>query len=204
MAAIGAFDTDGADPPRRYLYWVTVMVGGRVIGAVIEPLLRATPLARRPWLLAVAQVLAMTPPITLLVWLVSAAIFADRPNPAILPELAVAVLIVDAGVVALALLVRRATAAVSHPAPRLVGDVPRAIAAKLPPRLARADLIAVQAEDHYLRVHTSAGSDLILMRFADALAALAPCDGVRAHRSWWVARRAVDDTRWSRGRGRLH
>ena len=41
------------------------------------------------------------------------------------------------------------------------------------------------------------------MRFADALAALEGMDGVRVHRSWWVARWAVEDAHWSRGRGDL-
>lgn len=61
---------------------------------------------------------------------------------------------------------------------------------RLPPRLGR-DLLAVEAEDHYLRVHTALGSDLILMRLSDAEAELAGLEGARTHRSWWVARAAV-------------
>lgn len=52
-------------------------------------------------------------------------------------------------------------------------------------------LLAVAAEDHYLRLHTDLGSDLILMRLSDALRELEGCDGLRVHRSWWVARAAV-------------
>ena len=59
---------------------------------------------------------------------------------------------------------------------------------RLPPRLRGADLYAVEAEDHYLRLHTSLGQDLILMRLADAIAELEGADGARTHRSWWVAR----------------
>ena len=206
MASIGAFDTDGGDDPaRRYAYWVTVMLAGGVIGALIEPLLRRVPaLARRPRLLAAAMTLAMTPPIALMVWLVAAAIYGRAPRPESLPTLIFGVYVVDIAVVILAVLVRRATASIA-PAPQAATPFapPPAIAEKLPPRLARADLIAVEAEDHYLRIHTAAGNDLILRRFADALAALEGCDGVQAHRSWWVARRAVDETRWSRGRGEL-
>lgn len=61
---------------------------------------------------------------------------------------------------------------------------------RIPQRLGR-DLLAVEAEDHYLRVHTALGSDLILMRLSDAEAELAGLDGARTHRSWWVARAAV-------------
>ncbi|WP_146208684.1 LytTR family DNA-binding domain-containing protein [Azospirillum sp. TSO22-1] len=63
--------------------------------------------------------------------------------------------------------------------------------ARIPPHLGR-ELLAVETEDHYLRVHTPAGSDLLLMRMRDAVAELAPLDGLRVHRSWWVARTAVE------------
>ena len=71
---------------------------------------------------------------------------------------------------------------------------------RLPPRLRGATLHAVQAEDHYLRLHTDRGSDLILMRLSDAVAELEGLEGARTHRSWWVARDAVRDA--SRGDGR--
>ncbi|HEY9219162.1 MAG TPA: LytTR family DNA-binding domain-containing protein [Phenylobacterium sp.] len=61
---------------------------------------------------------------------------------------------------------------------------------RLPPALGR-DVLALEAEDHYVRVHTSAGSTLVLSRFADAIAGLSGVEGLRVHRSWWVARHAV-------------
>lgn len=63
--------------------------------------------------------------------------------------------------------------------------------ARLPPHLGTARLLALEAEDHYLRVHTDAGSALILMRLSDAVQETGGEDGARCHRSWWVARRAV-------------
>ena len=59
---------------------------------------------------------------------------------------------------------------------------------------------SVEAEDHYLRVHTDRGSDLILMRLSDALAELEGLEGAQTHRSWWVARDAVRGV--TRGDGR--
>lgn len=59
---------------------------------------------------------------------------------------------------------------------------------KLPPKLRGAQLIALKSEDHYLRVYTSEGDDLILMSMASAMKALSGYPGVRTHRSWWVAR----------------
>lgn len=62
---------------------------------------------------------------------------------------------------------------------------------RLPVHLRGADLWALQAEDHYLRVHTSQGEALILMRLSDAVAELDGVDGEQVRRSWWVARSAL-------------
>jgi DNA-binding LytR/AlgR family response regulator len=62
-------------------------------------------------------------------------------------------------------------------------------------------LIAVEAHDHYLKVHTDAGCELITARFVDALKDLAAAYGFRTHRSWWVAGDAIVAVRWSRGTG---
>jgi hypothetical protein len=71
---------------------------------------------------------------------------------------------------------------------------------RLPPKLRGAQVWAVEAEDHYLRLHTGKGQDLILMRLADAVAELEGIEGMQVHRSWWVARDAVADI--ARGDGR--
>jgi DNA-binding LytR/AlgR family response regulator len=69
-------------------------------------------------------------------------------------------------------------------------EYPREFLAKLPAAMRR-DIIALEAEDHYLRVHTLHGSALILMRLADAAALIDPRLGLRVHRSWWVAKAGV-------------
>ena len=61
---------------------------------------------------------------------------------------------------------------------------------RLPPRLGR-DLLCLQMEDHYVRAHTSRGSDLILTPLKEAIADLGAAEGLQVHRSWWVARDAV-------------
>ena len=65
---------------------------------------------------------------------------------------------------------------------------------KLPPAIG-SDIIALETEDHYLRVHTTSGSALILMRMADAVALLDPRLGAQVHRRWWVAQAAVAGVR---------
>ncbi len=62
--------------------------------------------------------------------------------------------------------------------------------AALPPAL-RGELIALEMEDHYVRVHTSRGSHLLLMRMRDAVAATGGVAGAQVHRSGWIARAAM-------------
>ncbi|MXO91112.1 LytTR family DNA-binding domain-containing protein [Pontixanthobacter aquaemixtae] len=57
------------------------------------------------------------------------------------------------------------------------------------------NLIALEMEDHYVRAHTDLGSDLILLRMRDAVAELEGLEGAQVHRSWWVARSAVQGSR---------
>lgn len=67
---------------------------------------------------------------------------------------------------------------------------PSALLSKLPAAIGN-DVIALETEDHYLRVHTGQGTALILMRMADAVALLDPQLGAQVHRRWWVAQAAV-------------
>jgi DNA-binding LytR/AlgR family response regulator len=100
---------------------------------------------------------------------------------------------------ALAFLVRPSTQ--THAAP--ASAPPPKFLARLPPKLQGGELYAVEAEDHYLRLHTSLGQDLILMRLADAIAELDGLEGAQTHRSWWVAKAAVSDVERGDGRATL-
>ena len=63
---------------------------------------------------------------------------------------------------------------------------------RLPAELG-SDIIALEMEDHYVRVHTALGNELVLMRLRDAIKEVEGIDGMQVHRSWWVARGAVAD-----------
>lgn len=65
---------------------------------------------------------------------------------------------------------------------------------QLPAQLG-SDVVALEMEDHYVRVHTALGSDLVLMRLRDAMIHVAEIEGRQVHRSWWVARLAVEDVK---------
>lgn len=57
-------------------------------------------------------------------------------------------------------------------------------------------LVALEMEDHYVRAHGPDGrSEMILMRLRDAIEELDGVSGAQVHRSWWVARDAVQGAR---------
>ncbi len=55
----------------------------------------------------------------------------------------------------------------------------------------RGRLLHLRMRDHYVEIHTDRGSDLVLMRFGDALKELGGIEGMQVHRSHWIARAAV-------------
>lgn len=201
LAAIEAFESGRLPAHLRYLYWQMALVGGGVIAALIEPFL-ARRLGGRPVLFAAAQLATMTPPIAAWVSVIPVVMFGSNASAERILPLLPDVMTVNVAVIVLAVAVRRFLAPARAPATS-EGVAPPDIRARLPPRLARSRLVAVQAEDHYLRIRTEAGSALVLMRLSDALAALKGADGFRVHRSWWVARAAVEAARWKGGRGEL-
>ena len=87
------------------------------------------------------------------------------------------------------LLVRLIAATDTGPPPDGGGEV--RFLKRIPGAIA-GDLLSLRTEDHYLRIHTTAGSDLILFRLKDALAELVGADGMQVHRSYWVARAAIE------------
>lgn len=62
---------------------------------------------------------------------------------------------------------------------------------RLPLHQQDAELLAVASEDHYLRVYTTVGDCLILLRLGDAFSELDGIEGAQTHRSWWVAKAAI-------------
>lgn len=52
-------------------------------------------------------------------------------------------------------------------------------------------IVALQSEDHYVRVYGPSGSELVLMRLREAIAEMGEEPGDQIHRSWWVARAGI-------------
>lgn len=201
LALIGAFGSDEAPIGMRLAYWVGLCVAGAVVGTGVTQLIgREGRADERPWLYGGLTVVGITLPFTIVVWLVSELLFHGPPRPATLLLYLGPVFIVTVAMTALNFLVQRRPAE-THAA--AVGAQPPRFLERLPPKLRGAELYAVEAEDHYLRLHTSRGQDLILMRLSDAVAELEGIEGAQTHRSWWVARAAVEDAQRGDGRATL-
>ena len=208
LAYAGAVGTAAAPLSQRLGYWLTTMILATLIGAgVFLPVYLNGWLARRPLVGSVLVALAMSAPLTVLVWFLGPQFFPAflATDPKSLPGHFPPVLLVSLLMTAINHL------AADHAARRAVGvthasaagAAPAKFLERLPLKLKGAELDAVEAEDHYLRLHTSRGSDLILMRLADAVTELEGIEGAQTHRSWWVAKAAVVDARRGDGRAVL-
>jgi hypothetical protein len=198
MALLGPFETASRPLTVRFPYWLLCMVGGGVIGVGVDEAVRR--IVDGFWVRLLSVSALMTPPVTLMVWLVSHLMFGGIMFLAGLFDLGVQVFVVCFATMAL-----RQLAWAQAPSP-VAGsedrtDPTEAFRLRLSAKRRSAELIAVEAEDHYLRVHTDAGQELITARFGDALKELDAAPGFRTHRSWWVAASAIDEVKWLRGRG---
>ena len=198
LALIGALGSGGVPLIPRLIYWVGLSVLGAIVGSVVARLLREASLGvQSPWLRGLVIITVLTPIFMLLNWLLSGRPALTSHNLG--PYLGVT-LVMTSGMTALMMLAgHRAalTLAASPEAP------PPRFLERLPPRLRGGEIYAVEAEDHYLRLHTSKGQDLILLRLSDAVAELEGIEGAQTHRSWWVAKAAVQDAKRGDGRATL-
>jgi DNA-binding LytR/AlgR family response regulator len=200
LAVTGAFGTGAAPFWLRLVYWMPMILIGALWGHLCSRLVeRWIDRDEQPWRAVAALTLAITGPVAVVVWLITGLVFEHRLYPLeTLPYLIGPVGVVTATLSAVNVFLSRAQSVQTHAA--VVGAAPARFPDRLPMKLKGATLRAVQAEDHYLRVHTDRGSDLILMRLADALEELEGLEGAQTHRSWWVARSAVREV--ARGDGR--
>lgn len=214
LAIIGPFGSIQMPLAWRLVTWLGFGYAGyaiyRPMGFVVD---RAEAMLELPraalWF---AATLVATVPMAVLVW-----ITGHLPPPIPMPGLEQGLLhyfyvfVIGGGVVALFHVIRARGDAADDPgtapgkrldtaiadqdpdhaiAAPLAGDNP--LLDQLPAELG-SDVIALEMEDHYVRVHTALGSDLVLMRMRDAVAYLGETDGRQVHRSWWVARGAIED-----------
>jgi len=200
LAVLGPFGTFDARFAYRLIYWIALMLAGY---ALYKPMMAGSlALAKRlhfpevaGW--ATAAILASVP-MSVVVWWVGRMGLPLRWPDADQALLLYGNVLVIGGLASLLLWYgqkRRSVTlepAVPEPAPPITTPRP-ALLDRLPPGFGP-DIVALEMEDHYLRVHGAYGSELILLRMRDAVQEVAPLIGAQVHRSWWVARSAVRET----------
>lgn len=199
MAELGPYHTGDTPTSLRTAYWLIAVVGSGLAGMAAERALQTR--VQGFWRRIVVTSLAITPPVTLFIYGLNAAMLDLPRRWWLLPQLAWQVLVIMLLVMTLrALLWRRVVETRTLVMPPLP-DAERAFRMRLSAKRRAARLIAIEAEDHYVRVHTDAGSELIQMRFSEAVEELARAFGYRLHRSWWASAEAIENVRWTRGGG---
>lgn len=208
LALLGPFGTWAMPVGRRLLIWSVFAFGGyacfRPVILAGDALSAQSSLPR--WLTIAIACLLASMPTTVLVAGIFSGFHWEGVGAGYLVGLYPQILVVGGAVTAIQYLLssRRVSENVFAANPDPISTSPLSIdhvdaddraptlLDQLPPHLGR-DILCVENEDHYVRVHTGAGSALILMRLRDAIAQLAEIDGEQVHRSWWVARASVTE-----------
>jgi hypothetical protein len=190
LSTAGAFDTEAAAFGPRLLYWLAIAAIGIVALEVLHRLLARQVPAGPELLLRLVGWAVLALPLNMVAVLSCKLLFGGWPSMGgfllLLPGMA-AILAALQFVLAS---FRPPAAAARAAAP----DPAAGLAEFLPLPLRHAPILALEAQDHYVRVHTVAGHALIRLRLRDAVA-LVGADGVQPHRSWWVARSAISSLR---------
>jgi hypothetical protein len=205
MTVSGAFGSDRLQVIPRFLFWMLQMLVGASVGVLVTRFVIPDRWFRVPgfagyWVIVPIAV-GTTVPMCVLVALMDDLARRQAFRLDLIGEVFPATLITSLAITTLSMIIRRQSPVHTHAA-RAGAPAPKFLA-RLPDKLKGAELWAVEAEDHYLRLHTSLGQDLILMRLADAVAELEGIEGAQTHRSWWVARAAVTETERADGRATL-
>lgn len=213
LALIGPFGSFAAPFGTRLLYWVPTMAAGAVLGVLAaRVLVRVWPsLEKRRLVFTFIHAVLVTALMVFVVWAWGAVAFGGYGAIKLSWTLAFYVGVVTVAISAIRI-VMAPRAGAPAPAPSVAqtsvaetGSMCASLAApalarRLKPEFRAAPILALEAEDHYVRVHTAAGADLILIRLSDAIDEMGGVAGVRPHRSWWAAREAVVATERKKGR----
>ncbi len=186
--------------PQRLIviaYWTgAILTGELMLGLTIRPAILLAPRWRVPPILATALVTAVIAvPLSLLCHTVTMSLWPVLRGHISLLTFYGQTLLVAGTFAAVHIWAERPIAPTPTPDAALASTQAPAESAgdflnRIPSHLGR-NLLALQMEDHYVRVHTSAGSALVLIPLHQALAELDAVPGLRVHRSWWVAIDAV-------------
>jgi len=192
----------------RYAFWLGLTAAGVVAAVAADAVLPVTRLRAGALRIGAVALVSALPMTFVVAWTMSLV----QPGRSFTPQQLSALFAAVAAVQLLVVYATAVSAPATSPAPdgaeapgrapalpepgaeAIPAAFPSALLSRLPPGIG-SDIIALESEDHYLRVHAVGGSALILMRMADAVALLDPQLGAQVHRRWWVAQAAVAGVR---------
>jgi hypothetical protein len=179
------------DPAVKYAFWMAIALAGFGAAAAAGRLLFSVVADKNTAVRILAVAAASAVPMTFFVaWAMGVVRPGRMFSPVQMLGLFPYVALVQALIAWFTFPHKQAWEAEPAEQPTAAPVYPPEFVAKLPAAMRR-DIIALEAEDHYVRVHTLHGSALILMRLTDAAALIDPRLGLRVHRSWWVAKDGV-------------
>jgi hypothetical protein len=198
-------------------YWTVLMAAWLVFSQAVSWMLNRLPMMRSRTVFQRrgATIFLATIPMMVLTGVANNMLSGWRPDPAELVELFVSITLIGGGYTFLADWLMEGVL-VPHPQPAplfnstqtesladdgqavptivLDGFADNALIDRLPHHI-RGEILCLQVEDHYVRVHGATGSAMVLIRFSDALRGIDHLPGSQVHRSWWVATDAVTSLR---------
>lgn len=190
LTVLAPFGTHRLDLAWRILYWVSLCLAGGLGAMAAHQIMLRAKLSVVGWRHSVVQSLGSTVAVAPFV-IAGFANFSPAGTALTLFYIWVIAIVITV----IAELAGR-TAVTDIPSP----DMRPALMDRLPMHLRDATLYAAMSEDHYVRLHTSGGDHLILMRLGDVEGLAQPLVGISPHRSWWVAEQGVADVRRSQGK----
>ncbi|SEH15536.1 transcriptional regulator, LytTR family [Sphingopyxis sp. YR583] len=199
IGLLGPFGTFTAPPAQRMLSWTIWLLAGyalfRPTNIVAGWLCEATGLPRFAGKL-LALVVASVPLTLIVTMMLTRLPFADvlRWRGFWTMYLYIVVIAVVASAVMAAIFGRTASEATT-PEATAPEPPPAPAAPVLPLPSGFGPVLALKGEDHYVRIIGDAREELVLMRMRDAIERLGDRDGLRIHRSWWIARDAIASVR---------
>jgi hypothetical protein len=184
LAILAPLGTDQFSILFRLIFWVGLCFVGGLGAGIADIVLTRLNIQPRPWLNAFAQSVIAALAVSSLMLSAEFWLSGTLELSSTLSVLFY-VWVISAAISTIGALIRisRASATQGVETPLLFE--------RLPPPLRSADLYALAAEDHYVRVITSKGDELILMRLSDAIKETAPLKGLAPHRSWWVSETGI-------------
>jgi len=201
LAVIGPFTTfENQDFSARLVFWGLMATSCYFVGFIVSVFVGHLALQ-----VGATEVLARLTggvtsglPVTIAVWVINKHIYGHTMEG----RFSFITLLVSCTIISMAIAMIVYQVSKAHRADEVDETVDTnsvALLRRLPVELGH-DILCLEAQDHYVNVITLKGSALVLIRLSDAIAELEGIEGLRIHRSWWVAKDAIVKTTRENGK----